>query len=242
MQFSDTTNKNGIVQLSEWGLGLPDGAISGNSYNLAIFASIANKVQYDIALASMRANGGWDVDDKTFTDFSVSTTPTIANQRDYAFPTNLMRIKRIDVTYDGTNWYRVNPIDSAELGYGIGNDTVVDSKFSQAEPRYDVRAQSLLLYPRPTDALGTIRVEFDRDIDGFETSDTTKTPGIDTALHHVLVLGIKLEWAIAQDMEKAKNLKVLYDEEMVKLGLYISDKMPDEGMAINGNLEYDEYR
>jgi hypothetical protein len=242
MQFSNTTLKNGIVQLAEWGLGFPDGAISGDSYNLAIFTSIANSVQYDLLMAIMRSVDGWDIDDKTFTDYGISTTPLIANQRDYTFPTNLLKINRVDVTYDGTNWYRATPIDSTELGMGLGNDAVVDSRFNVTQPRYDAKNGSLFLYPRATASTGSIRIEFPREIDPFLVSSTTKEPGIDKAFHDLLVTGIKLKWAIAQDMEKAKNLKVLYDEKMVELGLYYGDKVPDEGLAIVGNTEYNEYR
>lgn len=242
MQYSDTTNKNGIVQLAEWGLGLPDGAISGDTYNLAIFTSLANSAQFDLMRAIMRHRDGWDIDDTTYTDYAIATTPLVANQRDYPFPTNLLKINRVDISYDGTNYYRVNPIDSAEIGYGIGNDEKVDEKFSVTEPRYDVRANSLFLYPRADSADGYIRIEYDREIDKFETTDTTKEPGIDETFHDLLVLNIKLRWAVAQDMEKAKNLKTLYDEKMIELGLYYGDKLPDEELAVVGNTEYDEYR
>lgn len=249
MVYSDTTNKNGIVQLAEWGLGFPDGTISGDSYNLAIFTSIANTVQYDILIATMRHIDGWDIDDSNYTDFAISTTPLLIDQRDYKFPTNLLKIKRMDISYDATSvddanatWYRANPIDSKEMGDGLGNDAKTDARFTKTDPRYDPKNGSFDIYPRSTDGVGFIRIEFDRTIDPFLVSSTTKEPGIDVTFHDLLVTGIKLKWAVAQDMEKAKSLKTLYDEKMVELGLYYADKIPDEALAIAGNTECDEYR
>lgn len=250
MQFSNTTSKNGIVQLAEFGLGLPDGSISGNSYNLAIFTQLTNTVQYDLLTAILRGVDGWDFDDKTFiTDQGISTTPLQANKRSYTFPTNLVNVKRLDVSYNASSptdtsaiWYRCNPIDSTELSVGVGNDTTVDGLFSQTAPRYDAKNNTIMLYPRLTTGTGYMRLEFTRELDDFETSDTGKEPGIDEAFHDLVVTGVKLKWAVAKNMKNAKDLKVLYDEGIAALQSYYGDKIEDEGLAITGNMQYGEYR
>ena len=238
MQFNDTTNKSGIIQRIEFTTGLPDGAISGDSTQLAYFTSLVNEVYYDVVTERMRAQDTWDFDDTNWTDYAVATTPLVAGQRDYSLQTdpNMFKIKRIDVSYDGSTYYRANATDSGRFEFGIGNDSDVDSQFSKTEPAYDVKADYIWLYPRAeaadVTAGGKIRAEYTRVLDVFTTADTSQEPGIDPMWHDLIALGAAMKYAAMRNHENTKSLKVLYDERMAAMREYYARKQDDMDTAL----------
>ena len=59
-----------------------------------------------------------------------------------------MKIKRVEITYDGTNWKWVKPFDVDERRRA--NDSVtVGSDFSTSEPFFDLHESSIFLFPIP---------------------------------------------------------------------------------------------
>lgn len=91
-----------------------------------------------------------DVNEDFFADYQ--TFDLVASQREYTLPTDCLKIKRLEVTYDGTNWHKAEPIlqHEAELPLDDSNATVVDGDYSTSYPRYHVFDNSYFLYPRPT--------------------------------------------------------------------------------------------
>lgn len=238
MQFNDTTNKLGILQRIEFTVGLPDGAITGDSTQLAYFTSLVNEVYYDIVTEQMRAQDTWDFDDTNWTDHAVATTPMVAAQRDFKLNTDpdLFKIKRVDVTYDGTNWYQANATDSGRFQFGVGNDDKVDDNFEKTAPAYDLRSNTLWLYPRAeaddVTAGAKIRIEYTRVLDVFTTADTSKQPGIDPVWHDLIPLGVSMKYAAFRNLEATKSLKVLYDERMANMREYYARKQDDFDTAL----------
>jgi hypothetical protein len=233
MVFSNTTTKAGILQRVEFTLGLPDGAITGDTTLLAHMTSLVNEVYYDVVMEILRSQDSWDFDDTNHLDYAIATTPLVASQRDYSFPAslNILKIKRVDVTYDGANYYKATPIDSLSFGDGIGNTTTEDTNFGDTTPAYDVKADTIWIYPLPTTAQvaagAKIRIEFYRELDDFTTSDTTQEPGIDRPWHELLPLGASMKYAAMRSLENAKSLKVLYDERMNAMRQYYGRKQDD---------------
>ena len=84
-----------------------------------------------------------------------STFNLVANQREYLLPTDILKIKRLEVTYDGTNWYTGVPMIEHSIGTAIddSNATVVDANYSQSGFQYHVYDASVFLYPKPTSAV-----------------------------------------------------------------------------------------
>lgn len=72
-----------------------------------------------------------------------------ANQEGYYMPATLMRLKRVEVTYDGTNWYPVTLADDNEWR-GIAMDPVsIGNNFSQSQPYANWFGNILYLRPIP---------------------------------------------------------------------------------------------
>jgi len=232
MQFSDTDNLDGLIQTCERKTNLGKGAISGDTDLLKAFTVDINSAERDIVREIMLAQDDFDWDDSNRTNFPIGTFPLTTN-RDYNLPASLgfLRLKRVDISYDGTNYVQAKSIDSAILPSGLGNDDVVDGNFSRMEPRYDPKANGFWLYPRATAddvaAGAKARIEFVRTIDPFVYSDTTKKPGIDEMFHELIAIGASLRWAVDKDENKSKSLKVLYDEGIKGLREFYGNKDKD---------------
>lgn len=166
----------------------------------------------------------WDVDDINTTATYPTATRALAARRDYAFSTalwqligkeggaagsaaaiNPLKIKRVDVSYDGSTYVPVTPIDEAQIDVGLGNDTNTDAAFSRTTPRYDIRDNSLWLYPAPlaadVTAGGKLRITIQREPLEFSSAEVTtgtKEPGFDEAFHVMVALGMIFDWCSAK--------------------------------------------
>lgn len=173
-----------------------------------------------VVSAILESQDDSDFDDQRNTNYPVVTTPLIAGQRDYSIPVSetVLKIKRVDITYDGTNWYRATPFDNGVPGWGFGNPTNEDSNFIKQAPQYDVQYNSLFIYPlavaADVSAGGSIRVEWERNIVPFSASDyttdpndSTVIPGFDPVFHHFLSYGAAYEYANANNLPQLQNIK-----------------------------------
>lgn len=163
-----------------------------------------------------------DFDDQRNSNYPIVTTAMVAGQRDYSMPVSeqVQKIKRVDVTYDGTNWYRCNPFDNGVPQWGFGNPTNEDANFIQQAPKYDMQYNSLFIYPLATASNvisgAQIRVEWDRavtqfsqsaDFNGVAMSTSTSVPGIDLPWHPMIAYGAAYEWANANNLPQLQNIK-----------------------------------
>lgn len=153
-------------------------------------------------------------------NYPIVTTALVTGQRDYSMPVSetVLKIKRIDVTYDGTNYFRATPFDDGQNGWGMGNATNEDTNFIKQAPMYDIKYNSIFLYPAATaadvSAGAKIRIEWDRNIIPFTTADyssdpndSTQIPGFDPVFHHLLSYGAAYEFANANNLPQLANIK-----------------------------------
>lgn len=211
MVFNDSSLVTvGLIQRCEDWTGIGDGGISGDSTTLKKFTAHINEALSDVSIEIMRSHDGFDPDDTNFTDYPAGTFPLTTN-RDYVFPAsmNFLSLKRVDVTYDGTNYYKATPIDSSEIT-ALGNATAEDANFSTTSPRYDPKSNGFFLYPKATAAQvaagATARIEFTREFDEFASTDTTQEPGIDRPWHDLVAIRASMKWAAMKDANKYKVL------------------------------------
>lgn len=233
MQYSDTTNKNGLIQRIEDYTNLGDGVITGDSTLLKKITSHVNEVQYELITDIMLLQDSFDWDDPYKTDYPIATTPLVANQRDYQFDNiSFLKLKRVDVTYDGTNWYRATPFDSASYMEGLGNEAITDQSFDKREPMYDPKSFGFWLYPMASAsdvaAGAKARIEFSRAFDEFVSTDTTKEPAIDRPFHDLIAIGAALKWSIIKGDDKVGNLSALYQTGKEKLVQHYASRNEDK--------------
>lgn len=161
-----------------------------------------------------------DFDDQRRTTYPIETTPLVAGQRDYSIPVSesVLKIKRIDITYDGTNYYRATPFDDGVPEWGMGNPTNEDVNMIKQAPRYDIKYNSIFVYPlavaSDVSAGAQMRIEWEKNITPFTAADYTTDPndstvilGFDAPFHPIVAYGAAYEFANANNLPQLQNIK-----------------------------------
>ena len=222
---------------------------SSTGYPTATRLIDVNLWQHKVLTMIMGSQDESDFDDQRNTTFPNKTVPLVANQRDYGIPVSekVVAIKRVDVSWDGQTYYRAEPIDSGEIQTGIGpagttQETTLDAKFSRTSPRYDSKNNSILIYPRATQAEVTagakIRIEWVREMTEHTAFDTT-VPGFDSAFHPILAYGPSFEYCNANNLPQAKSIwTVLQDYEARLIKIYGSKQKDRDYQLVAYNQNY----
>lgn len=202
LMFSDTTNKQGLIQECEFSVFGDNGygRISGDANLLATFTRLINERLNIVAHLIMQADGRWQWDDNNNTDYPIAVTSlgvTVGGeQQDYTFPVTFLKILRVEVLDNAGNWNKLMPIDQAN----IYDQSLTDFLKTAGHPiYYDAQGNSIFLYPKPlgtaVTAVGGLKVYFQRPPSYFVTIDTTKVPGINSLHHKLIALGASLDYA-----------------------------------------------
>lgn len=197
-------------------------------------------------IVTMILESGDDID---FDDTNITATypifqRTLAARRDYAFSTAAwaalgkeagsnasaaailpLKIKRLDISWDGgTTWYKATPFDDGEYPYGLGGDAQTDTNFIKTAPRYDVKFNSVFIYPAPTAADVTagaiMRLEQERNVIPFTSSDLstgTAVPGFDAPFHPMIPAGAAWEYAISRQLPQLAQLTTNLQDWEIRL-------------------------
>lgn len=193
-----------------------------------------------------------DFDDQRNTNYPIVTTALVAGQRDYTIPVSetVLKIKRVDITYDGTNYFRATPFDSGAYPYGMGNATNEDVNFIKQAPQYDVKFNSIFIYPlaiaSDVSAGATVRIEWFRNVVPFTASDytvdpndSTVIPGFDPVFHHMMSYGAAYEFANANNLPQLENIKNDLQDWEARLRMAYGKKDLDTQQALNYAYDYE---
>lgn len=206
LQFSDTTNRRGIVELIDDTLGT-----DSTQY------SVAKKTR-DVNLALDRAfqiifetGGTWQFDDSGHTDYPIITTNIVSGQRDYSFVTDgvsslVLEVYRVMVADENGNFSDITPYDvsgkDAPLSFNDGLNT------TGLPNSYDKLANGIFLDPIPNyNRTGGLKVYISREGSYFGPNDTIKKPGIAGLFHEYLALHPSYRYARDNQMGIANALK-----------------------------------
>lgn len=213
MQFSDTTNKLGLVEDVDF---LCD--TDSTSYPTADKTRHINHWYHLTSVKIWRASGTWEFDDSNKTDLPIATTTMVASQNDYALPSTALKVLGVEVKDSGGNWARIKPIDNSEL-----RSTITDFEKNDGLPQYyDIIGNSIFLYPAPTSTDTTLtnglKIYLARTVDNFAASDTTKTPGFAEDFHRLLSYGAAYDFLLKRDTQKADRIRqemTMMDNELL---------------------------
>ncbi|MFP5260990.1 MAG: hypothetical protein ACLGJB_03690 [Blastocatellia bacterium] len=180
--------------------GLGATGITGNTTLFQQFTRWANIWHKTGANYAILAFDGHDFDDPNYTTAPTGTFTGTTN-RDYNFDGayKMLKVKLVEVSPDGTNYYRATPIDDNDRQDISVKDTNVDSNFSITEPKYDLIANGFKLFPKFTAAQvsagAKVYVEWYRAPRDFSTTGTDSyEPGFDLQFHRLPALGASLEY------------------------------------------------
>jgi hypothetical protein len=192
-----------------------------------------------VVTAILQSQDDWDFDDKNNTDFPILTTSLVANQQDYSLPSNALKIKRVEISYDGSNWYKAEPMDMGERSTD-STQTSINNFFQTTKPFYDVQYGSLFTYPVPiANSTNGLKLWIYRQITEFTLSDLTtgtKTPGFDANFHQILAYGPAYEFAIANGKSNLEEVKKELEQNMQELRQYYGSKDVDRTWFLKSNF------
>ena len=154
---------------------------NSTTYTDADLYANLNMWYHDVVNEILKSMDGWDFQGE------YATTSMVASQQEYILPTDILKIKRIEVTYDGTNWYKVNftDINSRE---STNDTTSIANNYTEYNPSADLYDNSMFLYPIPTSAsTNGIKVWYEKE--ATELSAATSEPAFTEAYHKILCYG-----------------------------------------------------
>lgn len=232
MVKSDTTNRyNGLIQRCEDICGLGPTGITSNSELYSKFIGFLNQWNNMFAHFAIMAWDGADFDDPGYTTEPHGTFVGTTN-RDYEFDSSLamLKLKLVNVTYDGVNYVPAKAIDAQDKRRRALNDPNVDLLFNAQYPEYDLRANGFDLYPKFTTAQvalnAAVYAEFFRLPRQFDTTSGTDLyqPCIDFQFHHLPAIGASYEYCRIYKQDAAADLQgelygVYYRGRLIKKGV-----------------------
>lgn len=181
------------------------------------------------------------------TTFPILDTPLVANQRDYGFAVSddVLQIKDVQVSYDGTTYYTANPLDRSRLPVSPDSPDI-DKYFPQSQPCYDVEGLSILIYPAPIASVGEISVRVSKNATPFtaaEIATGTKVPGIDRAFHYLIVLLAAQQRFMENNIAGNKLQRVLTEIEDLEARLrrQYGKKTADGSFTLTGAVGLSDY-
>ncbi len=240
MQFSDTTNLTGLIQSAEEWSRLGKAQISGDTDRLARFTRLINNNYHKVVTMIFESMDGWDFDDPNHGDQGfIKTYNLVADQQYVSLPTSdkILKVKRAEITFDGSSWYHAAPIDVNEYG-GVSTASDIANHFSQTEPYYDMVGQYVYIYPTPTGAVTDgLKLWIAREVDEFTSADTTQEPGFDEPFHEMLAVGASRDYAIQEGLNNAESLAAVFSEYEQRLRRYYGKKQDDRHLQLKSTNE-----
>lgn len=226
MVFSDTTNKQGIVEDITFLLG-----IDINGYPLADRTRNVNERFRVVWQMIFESYGGWRYMDDNVSD-ATSGVPyadqTLTSGTGlYSLPSGSLTIDSVQIkTSSGGTWNRLRPVSDEEF-LRRGADGAFSSDGTPWG--YMLQGDILRLLPTPNYTLASaMRIYFNQGISTFVATDTTKTPGFASPFHRMLSVGAALDYAIARGLgEKKAELKNLWDDYEARLKAFYSKRWRD---------------
>jgi hypothetical protein len=206
--YSDTTNKDGLLQKLEDCLGFNDGDITGNSVLKTKFTGKINSALDEIFAIALKTLG-WNVDDLNWTHDPFITTNLVSGQRDYHFSTDedgslILGIYKVMVANSSGVFYELTPVD---IQKNAPNSMIDGQNLTGSPNSYDKTGNGIFLDLIPnysyTDG---IKIFIDREPTYFLVSDTTKLAGVDGLCHDYLYLKPAYEYARDKGFQNVERL------------------------------------
>lgn len=158
------------------------------------------------------AYGGWQFDDSNnTTNFPVSTTSLVANQKDYTLPSEALTVVGVEIKDEGGVWKELHPLTEPEIRDFTSEKEFMDTP--SVPEYYYPYANSIRLYPAPDySQTASIRVAYDRGSVLFASTDTTQTPGFASEFHEAIAVGGAMFWCISKDLQRKNDLMVIWQD------------------------------
>lgn len=229
LQFNDTANLRGLVQMYEREIGFKVGDVSGNTTRLKQFTADVNLALDDFIALAIQASGTWQFDDSNHEKYPFIEADLISGQRDYNFTIDqqgnlILDIFKVMVKDSGGVYKEIDPVDQQTQKNTSG---FFDGRNTTGTPSvYDKTANGIFLEPIPNynwrlanEGSKGLKVFINREGSYFVYTDLTKKPGIPGVFHAYLYLKPALEHARRSNSPKERKIK----EKIVEMEAMINE-------------------
>ena len=241
-----------ILQDIERRLNYKVGTITGNATLKISYINQVNDKKYEIETDILNSVDEFEYDDTNHTDFPIVTTP-LTTKRDYRVTVTerVLKIRRMDVYYDGSTGVKAHPVDQAEMDTFAIDDANTDNNFAIDQPRYDLKYGSWFLYPKATAAQvaagGYAEIEWTREGVQFATNgdDDAVEPGFDRPFHSLISKLVTVEnLAFKKGNRTNTQITVLNNDierqrEMLKQ--HFGNKQEDRRLSLESTESLNDY-
>jgi hypothetical protein len=231
--FSDTTNKNGLVETLARLTGTPTASTS--SYPIAQKTLDINSALANFTNIAMRSSGKWQFDDTnqsglpTFSINIVSGTASYAFTTDSSSPANqILEIQKLRIKDVNGRWTdEIKQIDKNNTDISQFQDVTGTPEY------YDLVGNNIVFYPTPNyNSTSGIELTISRTPSYFLASDTTKKAGIPDMFDDYLYLRPAYLYCVSIGHKKARDygIEVRNMEDAIKK--YYSARNKTSNMVI----------
>ncbi len=249
MQFSDTTNKSGIVQEAESLCRLGDGGITNDTTLLKQFTNWINLAYSDVVSEIMSVDSLWKWDDANYTDFPEAPITLVSSQRDYTLPVatsganvaTLLRINRVWVLDLNGNRHELR-LMAPDENFLYASNTLTGVGFPSA---YKLQGKSIYLDVLPTATFVTLAsgliIQFQRIPTAFTaTGNDTLQPGYIEPYHDLLAMSASAWYLLPINPQLSQLYDQKFKEGLISLKRDYSRMNDDVGREIT--TEYIRFR
>jgi len=245
--FSDTTNRNGLIQMIEDRTNT--NSATASSYSLATKTRDINSAFARFSMIAVDSSGRWQFDDTNQEDYPFVLFDLNSGTTNYSFnydgstvPNQILDIHRVEILDRNGQWKLLKPMDESD----IETEALPELQQTLGEPEwYDKTANAIWLYP-PSDynwreaqeGQSGIKLYTSRTPSYFTTADTTKKAGIPDIFHEYLALRPSYFYCLQKGLPQAKALgvEVMQMEEQIKE--YYGSRQRDEREVMSVNNSY----
>ncbi len=205
MVFNDlSTTKQGIVP-DTYFLLFGDSGDHTTDYPLADIARNVNRWYDKVVTKILQADYRWEWDDTNKTDLPIANIDLVANQEDYGITAaTFLKVSRVDCKDSAGNGINLQQFFHTQLK----GTALSEYQKTAGIPRfYRLQASSIFLYPKPDYAYTKgLRIFYQRNVDYFVSTATTKVPGFAEMFHRILSLGAAYEYALINGLTAKMSL------------------------------------
>lgn len=182
----------------------------------------------------LQHNNLWEFSDTTATaDLTASTNSYQLSAGAGLNISDLIQIKRVEISYDGTNYYRATPININNI-----EQAQLDSNFESSaglnvttDPKYVLREDYIDIYPTPTaNVTNGIKLYYTQNI--TDLSADGDVPLIPKLYHKYLALGGAYDYAVSRGLANVSVIKNELLEMEKQLADFMGIRNEDEPMVL----------
>lgn len=216
MVFNDTTTEQGLCQFVDdlFSITTSDYSLRAKARNANIWLEKGARILADTSYA-------WQYDDPNYTNQPIATTNIVSGQRKYTMDTTFFDLLKVLVTDENGQRYVIRQVDKDD----IEAETLLENNASrEGIPfRYDVYGDQIVLDPTPNyNSTAGLELHFVRPPSYYlgdnSTADNDKAPGLPSAFHDYVALGMAFEYAMMRNLNTKPIMERLMKiEEDMKL-------------------------